>query len=104
MPLLKLSFSLLIIGSFLNDDRLRRAFGIHRYWWGNHYKRLPSTVDPLFGKKMGRLVSEGNWGLLCLGEINVGVGVKFELSQQVNKVIVDNSKACGATGIRREVC
>ena len=88
-----------LVGSFLKDDRLRRAFSIHPLLVGGNPLQTTSIYCLIhyLERKWGVWFPRGGTGALvkALEKLMVEVGVKLELNQQVNKVIVDGTKACG---------
>nr|ABL97829.1 crtI/crtB [uncultured marine bacterium HF10_49E08] len=88
-----------LVSSFLRDDRLRRAFSIHPLLVGGNPLQTTSIYCLIhyLERKWGVWFPRGGTGALvqALVKLMGEVGVKLELNQQVDKVIVDGNRACG---------
>lgn len=88
-----------LVGSFLKDERLRRAFSIHPLLVGGNPLNTTSIYCLIhyLERKWGVWFPRGGTGALveALVKLINEVGIKLELNQQVSKVIVEGKKACG---------
>ena len=88
-----------LVSNFLKDDRLRRAFSIHPLLVGGNPMQTTSIYCLIhyLERKWGVWFPRGGTGALveALVKLMGEVGVKLELNQQVNQVIVDGKRACG---------
>ena len=88
-----------LVCNFLKDDRLRRAFSIHPLLVGGNPMQTTSIYCLIhyLERKWGVWFPRGGTGALveALVKLMGEVGVKLELNQQVNQVIVDGKRACG---------
>ena len=88
-----------LVGSFLKDERLRRAFSIHPLLVGGNPLNTTSIYCLIhyLERKWGVWFPKGGTGALveALVKLMSEVGVKLELNQQVTKLVVEGKKACG---------
>ena len=88
-----------LVGSFLKDERLRRAFSIHPLLVGGNPLNTTSIYCLIhyLERKWGVWFPKGGTGALveALVKLMKEVGVKLELNQQVTKLVVEGKKACG---------
>lgn len=88
-----------LVGKFLKDDRLRRAFSIHPLLVGGNPMQTTSIYCLIhyLERKWGIWFPRGGTGELvnALVKLSEEVGINFKLNRQVNKVLVENGRACG---------
>ena len=88
-----------LVSKFLKDDRLRRAFSIHPLLVGGNPMQTTSIYCLIhyLERKWGIWFPKGGTGELvkALVKLSEEVGIKFELNSQVDKVLVENGRACG---------
>lgn len=88
-----------LVGKFLKDDRLRRAFSIHPLLVGGNPMQTTSIYCLIhyLERKWGVWFPKGGTGELvrALVKLSEEVGIKFELNRQVNKVLVEHGRASG---------
>jgi phytoene desaturase len=88
-----------LVGKFLKDDRLRRAFSIHPLLVGGNPMQTTSIYCLIhyLERKWGVWFPKGGTGALvqALVKLMHEVGVTLELNRQVSKVMVEGKKAIG---------
>ena len=88
-----------LVGKFLKDDRLRRAFSIHPLLVGGNPMQTTSIYCLIhyLERKWGVWFPKGGTGALvqALVKLMHEVGVTLELNRQVSKVMVEGKKAVG---------
>ena len=88
-----------LVGKFLKDDRLRRAFSIHPLLVGGNPMQTTSIYCLIhyLERKWGVWFPKGGTGALvqALVKLMHEVGVTLELNRQVSKVLVEGKKAIG---------
>ena len=88
-----------LVGKYLKDDRLRRAFTIHPLLVGGNPMRTTSIYCLIhyLERKWGIWFPRGGTGSLvnALVKLAKEEGIKFELNQQVDKVLVTKDRASG---------
>ena len=88
-----------LVGNFLKDDRLRRAFSIHPLLVGGNPLQTTSIYCLIhyLERKWGVWFPKGGTGALVQALVTLmrEAGIKLELNQQVNEVLVEGKKASG---------
>ena len=88
-----------LVGKFLKDDRLRRAFSIHPLLVGGNPMQTTSIYCLIhyLERKWGVWFPKGGTGALvqALVKLMHEVGVTLELNRQVSKVMVEGKKVIG---------
>ena len=88
-----------LVGKFLKDDRLRRAFSIHPLLVGGNPLNTTSIYCLIhyLERKWGVWFPRGGTGAMVesLGRLMEESGVNVRLGVQVDKVLVDSGKATG---------
>ena len=92
-----------LVGRFLKEDRLRRAFCIHPLLVGGNPMKTTSIYCLIhyLERKWGVWFPKGGTGALVQGLVRLmqEVGISLELNQKVTQVLVTNQRA---TGVRLE--
>ena len=88
-----------LVSKFLKDDRLRRAFSIHPLLVGGNPLQTTSIYCLIhyLERKWGVWFPKGGTGALveALVKLMDEQGIKLELNQQVDQLLVQHNRACG---------